>query len=140
MKEKILKEKQNLFIIGAIILAIVVIVIVLVCTTSKDKETETITEDKLEKKLEKVGIEFYEDRYYTGLVEAEREEKLTNLAETGIKINLTNVELLVPIEEDVKNQLKNDNCDFDKTIISIYPQEPYGQKDYEIKIELSCEK
>ena len=137
MKDKILKNKKNLFIIGGVILlAIILIIVLFFFVFNKEKEMSVET---LEDKLEKVGIDFYENYYYPNLTD-EQKEALVNFKENGLRIDITNLEVLVTIEEDVKNQLEKDQCDFDQTKIAIYPKEPYGQKDYTIKLELSCEK
>ena len=137
MKNNILKEKKNLLIIGAII-AVIIIAIILICFVFK--KDKGMTTETLESRLEKVGIDFYENHYYSGINEEEREEKLSYFKDNGIKVDITNVELLVTIDQEVKEQLDKDNCDPDETKITIYPKEPYGQKDYTVKVDLVCEK
>lgn len=139
MKAKILNEKQNLLIIGGIALAVIIIVTLLfVFVFNKDKDIMTV--ETLEEKLEKVAADFYEKHYHAGLVSENKQESLANFKDNGIKIDLTNVKLLVELEQDVKDQLEKDKCNYDKTMFTIYPKAPYGQKDYTIKLELSCEK
>lgn len=138
MKDKVLKEKQNLLIIGGIALVVVVILALLfIFVFNKDKDI--MTTETLEEKLESVGTDFYENHYYAGLVNENKQESLANFKDNGIKIDLTSVELLVALDQDVKDQLEKDKCDYSKTIFYIYPKAPYGQKDYKLKLELSCE-
>lgn len=135
----ILKNKRNLMIIGGIAVAIIVIILLIFFVFSGNKEKE-MSPETLENKLEKVGTDFYEKYYYSNLKAENKLDQLANFKDSGIKIDITNLELLITIDQAVKDQLENDKCDLDQTKIIIYPKEPYGEKDYIMELELSCEK
>jgi len=134
----ILNNKKNLLIIGGIALAVILIVVlVIVLSGGKNKE---MSPETLENKLEKMGVKFYEKHYYPGVKEEGQIGKLANFVDGGINVTITNMELIVALDDDVKQQLEKDKCDFDKTRIIYYPKQPFGLKDYTMELELSCEK
>ena len=136
IKDTILKDKKNLYIlIGIVVVAVILIILIF----SLGGRKNIMSEATLEQKLEEVGKDFYENKYYSGL-DDEQKKNLANLSENGIRIDITNLEVISPLDEDVKKQLEKDNCDLDNTKLVITPKEPYGVKDYDLKIELSCKK
>lgn len=136
--KKLSQNQRDIYMIFGIILVVIVIGVMLIFINPKGnkKKEEAIT---LEKELENIGVYFYENHYYTTLNE-EQKRKLSDFSNNGIKIDIKNIELLVPIEESIKNKFHDRNCNYDKTKITIYPEEPYGQKDYTISLELFCDK
>ena len=130
IKDTILKDKKNLY----ILIGIVVVIILIILIFSLGGRKNIMSEATLEQKLEEVGKE-----YYSGL-DDEQKKNLANFSENGIRIDITNLEVISPLDEDVKKQLEKDNCDLDNTKLVITPKEPYGVKDYDLKIELSCKK
>ena len=135
-KDNILKDKKNLYILIGIIVAIILIILIFILGGNKKN---IMSEATLEQKLEEVGKDFYENKYYSSL-DDEQKKNLSNFSENGIRIDITNLEVISPLDEDVKKQLEKDKCDLDNTKFVITPKEPYGVKDYDLKIELSCKK
>ena len=136
IKDTILKDKKNLYIlIGIVVVAVILIILIF----SLGGRKNIMSEATLEQKLEEVGKDFYENKYYSSL-DDEQKKNLANFSENGIRIDITNLEVISPLDEDVKKQLEKDNCDLDNTKLVIIPKEPYGVKDYDLKIELSCKK
>lgn len=138
MKE-MLKNKKNLLVIGGIAVAIIVVLVLVFTVFGGNKEKE-MSQETLENKLEKLGARFYEENYYAGVKAEGKTEMLANFVDSGIKVDITSIGLLVKIDEDVKNQLDKDECNYDETKVIIYPKQPFGAKDYTIKLELSCKK
>ena len=132
---KLLKDKSKLIILGGIFILLVVVIIVLSIifnNNSDKKNTET-----LEESLNKIGSEFYETKYYTTFQDV---KQLANFKDTGVNISITNLNVIMPISADLKDRLNEDKCNLDNTKIVIYPKDPYGKKDYSLKVELACEK
>lgn len=136
----ILKNKKNLMIIGGIAVVAIIIVVLLVCFVFKGDKEKEMSPETLENKLEKMGAKFYEENYYPGVKAEGKVESLASFKDNGIKVNITNLELLVTIDQDVKNKLEKDKCNSDETKIIFYPKNPYGVEDYTMEVELSCEK
>lgn len=132
MKE-MLKDKKKLAIIASILLVLLVIVVVLVVMPKKDNNNE----ETLEESLKKLGVEFYEEKYYTTFEDV---TKLANYKDTGLNISLTNLNVTLPISTEIKEKLDDEKCNLDNTKIRVYPTSPYGAKDYKIEVELACEK
>ena len=131
------KSNKIIFIIGGAIV-LVLIASVLFFVVFKDNK------DELSKELENTGRNFYENYYYNqvGKTKSERAATLAKYASTGIRINLENLVGNPSEKEDLLSKFVNKNtkekCDKEKTRVTIYPKDPYGQKDYTIEIELEC--
>lgn len=101
-------------------------------------------EQKRERKLTKMAKSFYEDYYY-GLLEEEKGSNdkvviyLSNFADTGLKISFDSLKLYYD-ENGNMNYSEFADCDENNTIVKIYPKAPYTNKDYTIKVQLSCDK
>lgn len=99
-------------------------------------------EDKIEKKLIKMGRTFYEEYYYDALVEQKGSADnaisyLSQFADKGLKISFDNLKTYFD-KNNFMNYTELMDCNVDKTRAIIYPKAPYGKKDYEIKADLSC--
>ena len=81
---------------------------------------------------------FYENYYYDQV----GSEFVKGHAENGIKIDIANLARInnsdsQAILEEFKNSA-GENCDSTKSKVTIYPKDPYGKTDYELKIDLEC--
>lgn len=140
MKNKIdsfFKQKKNILVV-ALVIIIILCILLFVAFRTKNHESK-IDDNTLQDKLEKIGSDFYENYYYSNLSDEEK-AKLSNYKDNGIRIDITNLNVIISIDEDIQNQLKKDKCDFNQTKIAIYPKEPYSKQDYSIELELSCNK
>lgn len=131
------KNKNNLLIIAGIVIIAIILIILFLCFSSK--KTNKVNPETLEKELTDIGSEFYENQYYANLSEEDK-KKLELYNEDGININISNLEVVISLPEKVAKALESKECNKEKTKMIIYPKSPYGVKDYEIKIELSCKK
>lgn len=132
MKE-ILKDKNKLT-IGLVIIGVIIIgLIIFLLTRSGNKEPKKT----LDESLNELGVAFYEEEYHPGV---QNKNDLANFTTNGISIDLISLEVLLPIPNDVKEQLNDKDCDFEKTKIKVYPKQPFGVKDYSLKVELACKK
>lgn len=102
-------------------------------------------ETKLTNILKNMGISFYEDFYYekSGIEIEAKVEYLSAYKDTGIKINLDNLSKYNSEENAKKlknfwNRKTKESCSLEDTKVIIYPREPYGKTDYEIKTILDC--
>ena len=145
------KNKKLVIIIAAIVvvaLAIIASIIAISFSSSKKNDQE----EELTSSLKELGVAFYEDFYYKniGSSDEERATKLARYESIGIKIDLENLarynssvdiaDIEVELQDDgtEKVYFQDNECDGKSTRVIIYPKSPYGQKDYEIEIELEC--
>lgn len=147
MKEKISQfgkwfqeDRKKIIILGiSIIVFISVIFLGIILFKGSSKE------EMLKKHLEEMGVEFYEELYYkqVGKTDEERAEFLKKFTDLGIKVNLDslsryNTEKNQSKISEFKNPKTNEECDKENSKVIIYPQEPFGQKDYRVEINLEC--
>lgn len=137
LKNFFMNKKGMAIIAGVIVILIVVLVLLFM---SKDN-----TKLDLEATLKDMGIDFYENFYYdkAGDSDEERASVLQKYKEIGIKINLDNLQRYNS-EQNAQNIKKfvnpktKEQCNFDDTMVIIYPKENYGKKDYDIKVSIVC--
>jgi len=140
-----IKEHKKILLAGLGILIVVVVIVVLVCNRpKKDKVSE---KEKLTTELEKIGRNYYENYYYVSAANSsdlnDKKNYLKNFTSVGLKINLENLQrynntLKDKNETVFKNTKANKDCDLEKSMVTIYPTEPYGEKDYKISVFLDC--
>ena len=130
-----------------IYLTIIVLVIgflFIVVTQVRDKKRRE--ENKLYNKLNDIVLTYYKDYYYKivlGSDDSLRKSNAANLSKNGIKITLNQLanykgDEKNTILDEFKNYKTNTPCDYDKTIIMIYPKEPYGDQDIRIESTIEC--
>lgn len=104
-------------------------------------------EEKLTKRLETVGTEFYTEFYYdqisAGKTEEEVSEFLTRFVELGIKVDIDNLsrfneDKYANIVEEFHNKKDNVACDIRNTKAIIYPVSPFGKTDFTVSSVLDC--
>lgn len=126
--------------IGAVVLVVILTIICINVFTDPDARLQK----HLEKKLDKYAAVFWEDHYYDviGKDEQEKKEFLERYSDNGISINLDNLSRnLKDKKDDIDKEFKNNQgkeCDKVNTKVTFYPQDPYGKKNYKVKVELVC--
>lgn len=137
--KKIFKNKIVLIVLG------VVFVIALVLFLFFGLKKETSQSIELSNSLKELGVEFYEDFYYKqiGSDDKERKEFLEKYKDIGIKVNLDSLSRYKKDETDeilkqFVNKKTEKECDKTNSMVVIYPNDPYGQKDYKIDAILEC--
>ena len=130
-------RKKTIGILCSIIAIIILIVVILVSNslTFKNKKVEK----HLSVRLEEIGKTFYEKFYnQLGSTDEERSNKIKDYTYEGIIIDLENLAITNFNEKQaILDEFKNAagvSCDVNKTMVSIYPKEPYGIHDYDIVI------
>ena len=137
-------RKKSIAIICGIVAAIVVIVVVILFATGTIGNKNKKVEKQLTTRLEELGRNFYEEYYYkqVGKDDEARKEFVKGYSQNGIKINLANLARSNTTEQEkILNEFKNadgEACNSSNTKVAIYPKEPYGAKDYDIKVTLDC--
>ena len=137
-------SKKTLGIIIGTIVVIAIVVVGSLFATDVIGDKNKKLQKKLETKLEELGRDFYESYYYDehGKDDQSKKEFAKKYANQGVIINLDNiVKTNYSKKQDVLNEFKNSSgqaCDYKKTKVAIYPKEPYGVKDYDIKVTLEC--
>lgn len=129
-----MKKKELLIIISTILLVMFIIISFLVFFKTKNSSKN---KNQLLDNLTEVGINFYENHYYPSI---EDKNILANFNESGVNISLENINVIVSLSDETKNLLDNKKCDYKNTKLSFIPNDPYGVKDYKLKVELACEK
>lgn len=135
-----MKNKKIIYIIIGVI---VVLLIGFFLLLSNQKKKETSNDNPKENKedlLERIGKNFYEDYYHPEVLTVAGESLMNNLAQTGISISVSAIDVITPINKETKEYLDTKKCDYENTKIFIYPKEPFGISDYTIKVDLACEK
>jgi len=137
-----MKQKSNsnktILVIGAVVAIVLVIVCVLMFTNKKnDNPKNGNNGESLETILTNLGKEFYETKYYPTLQD---KQVLANYVNSGLNIRLTNLDVILPINDEIRSKLDENNCNYDNTRIMIYPEEPFEAKNYTLKVELACQK
>lgn len=127
-------KKKSIVATIAIVLLVLVIVGILLLTKVFNKPNK-------ENELIKLTNEFY-GYYYTEIAKNNDAEKfLKGYKDSGLKISLGDIEIYLNGKSE--NELDFsifDKCDVDKTYSTIFPKSPYGKKDLEVKVNLSCQK
>ncbi len=144
------KKNKKLIIISGIIIVILVAILLLMIFLKNDDKVKS-NEKELINTLTELGKDFYEVKYYPGLsnpkknklmTDEEKKKAVAKFKDTGITINFENLariqENKEELTENFKNNITNKPCDKENTVITIYPVEPYGLKDYKINVTLKC--
>ena len=94
--------------------------------------------------LEEIVADYYENDFYPSILEANVSNKpISEILEHYSKVGFTEVTLrqLLILKGDSHQKaaanLKN-YCDENKTIVQIFPDEPYSNKDYHVEYGYSC--
>lgn len=141
--KKMIKNKKGLVI--GICCAVVVLIAgvgIIVSFSNKGDKNKQIS---LTEQMNLLGASWYEKNYYPSVMQrADLGEKfLAKYKDIGLKVNLENLyrtELDASSESDaIKARFEEKKCDIKDSRAIIYPQEPYGEKDYKIDVELKCE-
>lgn len=123
--------EEKLIIGGVILLVVFVIIAFILLGRGEDKRTV------LENKMNDIAAKFYEEKYYPIFSDKQR---LADYKNTGINVNIDSINVLVPVDDELKNLLDEYECHFSNSFVRIYPKAPYGKKDYNLKVELACKK
>lgn len=128
-----MKKRTVITIVGILVLVLIIGGILLVPRLIKGENKEG--------RLTSLTKEFY-GYYYDEISKSNDAKKfLANYKDSGLKINLGDIEVYLDGKHGAQGDYTIfDKCDVDKSSATIYPKEPYGKKDIEIKIDLSCEK
>lgn len=121
---KIFSKKQIIFVSSIILFLLILIFLYLF-----------YPKIKVENPLKKLGKEYYENYYYIQLDDSYelRKEFLSNYKDSGLKINLNTLRNY----KDISSK-RYKNCNWDKTMIIVYPEEPYKVNNYRVEVELDC--
>ena len=103
-------------------------------------------EKKLENNLIKLGEQFYTEFYYEQTKQSDPNinmaDYLKTFKEMGLGVSLNTLSTYSDdVDEDIIKSFENVNgkaCDKEKTMVIIYPKEPYAKTDYTIEAKLDC--
>ena len=149
MKKIIEFLKGNKKILAIALVVLVVVALGIVVALKVGKKEEVSEKDRITKELETLGKKYYEDYYYVSSGNSEeensKEKYLKNFESVGLKINLENLlrynntlSKSDKVKVNFTNKDKNKKCDYEKSMVTIYPKEPYGKKDYKISVYVDC--
>lgn len=101
-----------------------------------------INENSGSDKTVQLGEEYYEDYLYsivtTGMTEEERITFLSSNQELGFRISLADVLRVYEAEGISTSQYEKNGCSLDKTVIYLFPKEPFSQKDVDVMVRNDC--
>ena len=131
--------KKNVFIVISILLLIGLVIAIYI----HYENDPIVLKEQIEKRIKMIGSYYYEEFYYDTMVEVlETKESFSKYKEKGIKINLSSLssyEILDDyFKEDIINKRTGNKCDYDSTIVIIYPEEPYNKENYHLDVILEC--
>lgn len=137
--------KLNIVKIAISAVAVVLIIVALVFLIKGIASGVGGQEKKLTKRMEELGVSFYEDFYYkqVGSTDEARAEFVSNYAQTGIKVKLDDLarfksEQTDAVRAEFVNKKSGESCDMTNSKVTIYPQSPYGAKDHKVEVTLVC--
>lgn len=143
--KKQLNEAQKKKLIQIIALAggLVLIFIIVLLLTSGLRASK---EKKLENNLISLGKQFYTEFYYDQTQASNQDRSMADYLKTfkemGIGVSLNTLSTYSDnVDEEIIKSFENVNgkaCDKEKTMVVIYPKEPYGKNDYNIEAKLEC--
>lgn len=138
-----MNKKRKIIVIIFIIIIIIGVSTFLFNLNSKDT---SITENqwtnlvKPEKNIEDLlvekGNEFYK-KYYDGIADT---NSLANFSEIGISVDFNRLDMVISLDDNIKQILNDKVCDYEKSKLVFYPEAPFGGENYKIKVELNCQK
>ena len=133
-------NKNSIIGIVVIILIIIIAVVIINPFKSDNKNSGKNSKDgsDIKAELEKMGKKYYEKTFYPLL--NGNFEILDLYKDSGLSNTLTTLSDVVSIDEDLGKVLAEKKCDYEKTLVIIYPKEPFSKNDYTIDVKLSCEK
>ena len=130
-----MKNKKNLVLIFALIALIIVVIVVVSINPFKKKEEKIVSDTTLEESIASVAINYYED-FYSKLDNPG--DALKDFSEVGLTKHLTELNEFKEFDTEIANTLKEKECDYNTSKIIIYPEDPYGEKDYTFEVILDC--
>ena len=131
-------DKKKIGIIAGACVVVIAIVVGLILLLGGSNEK------KLNANLTKLGRQFYEEFYYPSQEKSQSDVKefVKKFEKTGIKINLENIARISKVDKALVDSMVNkktkEKCDAKNTIVTIYPEKPYGKSNYKIEVNLEC--
>jgi hypothetical protein len=88
--------------------------------------------------IKNMGQDYYEKHFYADF--GANTKTLSLLSENGVSVDLATLisELNYKDSRQFKNKKTKRYCNFIETKIKLYPKSPFGVKDYDIKVIISC--
>lgn len=132
-----MEKKKKIIIISGIVVALLLIIIACILIFKDDSHTLPNVEKKqtLEDILTETGKDYYENSYYEGNADI-----VSLFKDSGISLDITSLTVINPLSEEAKKEFDDRKCSYDDSQIIFYPVDPFKKTDYEIKVELVCEK
>ena len=130
--------KKYSVVFGIILVVLFIYIIGLI--SYNHKYSDKTIKKELGAKLSEIGKTYYEEFYYDKALEGDP-TRLNNV-ENGIKIDLSSLSSYEFLDdffkEDIVNKRTNEKCDYDSTLVIIYPDSPYKKSDYHIETVINC--
>lgn len=140
MREFIKEHRNMILLIDGILIILMFTLLIIVISLSNNGNNKR----ELEKELESLGRDFYENEYYPLLSDnaEERANFLKSTEKSGIKISLQDIKNYNTSKgkniTNFVNSATKEVCNTEKTRVIITPKAKYSKTSYEIKVELSC--
>ncbi|MBQ9024053.1 MAG: hypothetical protein IJ105_02390 [Bacilli bacterium] len=104
-----------------------------------------VNKDEFSNELTKMGETIYKDYYYEVTKIDKSDEELTNFLakfkDIGLSFNLVELSKYSDENKESINKflISNKKCSKEKTMVVIYPKEPYTKTDFNTEVKLDCE-
>lgn len=115
-------------------IGVLILIVSFVLITLKRNFIDVNTEHKITKKIESLTGKYYKDYLHDAFTLKDLENKKSS----GIEVDLYGLLYKLEYKKFSDFYLEKDDkrCNLAKTIIMIYPQAPYGVKDYKLDVKL----
>ena len=131
------KKKSNVkfIIIGIIIVILIAVVVGIILYFNSDAYKES----KIQKDLKAMTMEFYGHYYDDNNKDNNGKAYVKQFSETGLSITLGDLEIYLEGRNGSKpSYISLEKCDRAKTNVIMYPKDPYGKTDIDLKYNLKC--
>lgn len=129
-----MKKKITIIILVIVAVLVLALVGVLILINSKGYKDKLISSD-----IRKMTEEFYGYYYDDNNSEKKAKDFVAQFKDSGLSINLGDLKIYLESKTGKKyDSSRIEKCDVSKTKATIYPKEPYGKTDIDIKFDLEC--
>lgn len=135
-----MKKNKNIIILVCVVVVVIIGILLILINSNKNNknnDNNSISEISLEDIITNKANTFYKEHYYNKI---DKKDKLSAFESNGLSIKITDLVNFVKFTKEEKTTFDKKKCSYDESMVVIYPNSPFGENDYKLKIELSCQK
>lgn len=132
-------RKKTKVIVISIILGVLALFLVFLLYTKLVVNSPEARSEKANNKLNDLGGVFY-SHYYDSVEETSKENTknvISNYKDVGFTITLKDLKLYLDTYK-IEDYSALDDCNEEQTKVTVYPVEPFGKEDYNVRVILEC--